>query len=872
VGSLTDNLASVNSSARVIDPQNDKGPSFLQGLAQIAETAVTGGSRLFERAEADNARTAASRAKAAEDTAKNAAALLAYQQGTNQGAFAPPPVLNPAPQQGRYEGPVPIDSSLEGAPPPPGTERAVNEVVRAQQAEDQGRAPSGSGRILLETKINELFARHPEQINEMTKVFREAGLDHFLFRARDTEEAIYDSQTKAELDGANTLYETAIKAGVATQGATFAEVVEQGRAIAHQTYVAEQAKATAEASRAATAEGRSSFEFNQKNADRDVGIAVTRSLTTAVQPFFNRITELAVQAGQNPNDQQTVELAFPELAAGVDLIINNHIAALRQAGAPPSAIEEAQKQANTYKQSFQSLMSGPLSQAAATTRAVTGISNQLQLDFAQSMPVTSGLIELLGRSAVTELAGGNIASILPAGMIAELKGEAANISGVIDTDEEKMSLAKMAALLRGKTGIRELTEAQALEAMPTLVTAAIGGQRDIAGNVPGANRETYFNANLNIMNAAMEIQPGQDTSSTRATAVATQAAFGTTARQAQLAFVRTNPEEGRILITAGRASSYHLYQGLKNRQLDDTETNNGLWGFIWDDTVKSFRPQLNERAARNLVTQRAQGGGTPITIDGLRSAGPPTRLNNHVNSLTSLMNYQVATAPFDDDFKGATPREVQLFMLNGTLPRSMQQAQEAGRTVQQGLQMLRTDLGRAVSDSINFQVEATQTNNPVTPPRGELQTTVRDRAERMGLPWGLVNRLVSRESTWDANAENTKTQARGLFQINDDRTDRSLDENINDGLAIVKESMQVAQRVLGRPPFDWETYVVHQQGNGGGGALLNPANANKTALEVLTQAYRGNSRLATQAIVGNGGNTSMTAAEFAQSIKRFFEG
>lgn len=71
--------------------------------------------------------------------------------------------------------------------------------------------------------------------------------------------------------------------------------------------------------------------------------------------------------------------------------------------------------------------------------------------------------------------------------------------------------------------------------------------------------------------------------------------------------------------------------------------------------------------------------------------------------------------------------------------------------------------------------------------------------------------------------------------------------------------------VLGRSPTDAERYVAWQQGTAGGPALF--AHPDAKAIDVLTPAYNGNRGVAREAIVNNGGNVDMTAAQFTAHIQ-----
>lgn len=68
------------------------------------------------------------------------------------------------------------------------------------------------------------------------------------------------------------------------------------------------------------------------------------------------------------------------------------------------------------------------------------------------------------------------------------------------------------------------------------------------------------------------------------------------------------------------------------------------------------------------------------------------------------------------------------------------------------------------------------------------------------------------------------------------------------------------EKALGRRPEPWEQYVAHQQGIGGGPALLS-AKPGALAVDVLEPLY-GNRAVAEKAIVDNGGHVAITAEAF----------
>jgi hypothetical protein len=87
---------------------------------------------------------------------------------------------------------------------------------------------------------------------------------------------------------------------------------------------------------------------------------------------------------------------------------------------------------------------------------------------------------------------------------------------------------------------------------------------------------------------------------------------------------------------------------------------------------------------------------------------------------------------------------------------------------------------------------------------------------------------------------------------------------IDRGLKYLAHDQQIATQALGRPPEDWETYMVHQQGDAGGPALMKAAPGAK-AVDVVAPFYK-NRATAEKAIIAN-----LTAQDFIAFQTRRFE-
>lgn len=136
-----------------------------------------------------------------------------------------------------------------------------------------------------------------------------------------------------------------------------------------------------------------------------------------------------------------------------------------------------------------------------------------------------------------------------------------------------------------------------------------------------------------------------------------------------------------------------------------------------------------------------------------------------------------------------------------------------------------------------------------------------------GLPAGYMNAVAGVESGGNPLAYN-KSGAKGMFQLMP-KTAAALGVsdpyNVQQAAAgaakLTVDNARYFNKTMGRSAEGRELYLLHQQGMGGGTALLQ--NPNMSAAEALT---RGGQKNAAEAIQQNGGNLNMSAQEFADMI------
>jgi hypothetical protein len=126
------------------------------------------------------------------------------------------------------------------------------------------------------------------------------------------------------------------------------------------------------------------------------------------------------------------------------------------------------------------------------------------------------------------------------------------------------------------------------------------------------------------------------------------------------------------------------------------------------------------------------------------------------------------------------------------------------------------------------------------------------------LPAGYLKRTAEIESSMNPNAKNPRSSAGGLFQfINATARDYGLVDRYDPHQAtdaaarLARDNNNRLKGVLGRDATAAELYLAHQQGGGGAAKILRDPNARATSV------------VGSKAVTLNGGNTGMSAGQFA---------
>jgi hypothetical protein len=153
---------------------------------------------------------------------------------------------------------------------------------------------------------------------------------------------------------------------------------------------------------------------------------------------------------------------------------------------------------------------------------------------------------------------------------------------------------------------------------------------------------------------------------------------------------------------------------------------------------------------------------------------------------------------------------------------------------------------------------------------GPVTARIAQTAQNAGIDPSLALSVWSAEGkVTNPQTKNPLSSATGIFQIIDSTwaqrggtADNRFDvnEQIAKGLQGLKTDQAVLAKDLGRSPQNWEVYLAHQQGVGGAEQLLT-ADSNTPAVDLVGR----------KAVTQNGGTADMTAGQFVQFIKGYYD-
>lgn len=873
---LTETLSGVNSGKPIVDP-GPAGPSFLGALANFGSGVVESASAGLEMRDRQRQRDEVSARQARVDAAATAqdefAGALFNTQRTQNAQLAEEALSPEPPAFMETFGRLSIGlSQLTGTEVPPEMRAAADSVLRVRRAVNQGRAGPMAHELALESTIADFYQRYPEQRAEFAAFMQSQNIDHYLFRGIKTEQAAAEAEGAAEIAGRTSLYNAAAEAGLVLDDMDFNAGVAQGRRLIEAQAEAARIAAEAEQQRKDRAEGREVDTRLEGQNEQQYTNNVISQYGIRVDAVIGTLERAISATGDDALGQADLSSTVTTLRAGlaqarrqaiVDAATNNRSAETKK------QIEDFFDAQDT---ALTSLFNGNVTQ---NINAARSLSAALNIDMARSLPMFARIQQALGPAKAGAVIEGITSGEPTGGISAEAIATARRELTQWDplAPQAGMNIARMVEYLQGTSSLQDYTPEQAPELVRMNSRALAAVQREVLG---GNESElgSWMTAFGNTVEAAGELQPTTVSGSSLYAATNTYAR--PESRRALTMAVRANPELGQALVQASRGTAAHNLM-LATREVPDSMyqvrwTGSAYQAVLSRDAYESWAATQREGVGRSSFGP-SLGGGVPSYEQMLESSRIPQDVQDRRAAANLALGHLENTDSYDENVSGLSLQERRALWTRGESPSSVaRRAMTGPATSQEGAANLRALARQGVEE---FVVD--MADNPLTPrdepapPRTEVQTFARTTFESAGVPWEVTNRLAMKESNWDIEADSGTAQ--GVFQIKG--FNGSWEENVQAGLDHWLEAGRGARAALGRAPTPADQYVMYQQGAGGGAALLRPANANRPAWEVLLPLYQreyGSSaeRVAKQAVTRNGGTLGMTAAQFAQSIRDYW--
>ena len=864
---LTEQIGAVNNGKPIVNP-GPPDPSFLGAVADFAANAIPGvvgiGRERDRRAEESRQQD-------------SQLALDELAGGVHQARLdAAQEALRPEASMPDWMGAIDNNTMLPG-----GVMSQANEILRVKRAVDQGRVSAATLDMRIENLVTTLFQQHPDSRYEISVAMKGLGIEHYLFRDEETRRAAQEHGEASSLATERTQIDYAASRGLVTSATPPREAARIGRMAMAAAAEAQAAQAQAEADRAdRTLNATERAAATRDSAGRMRG-ALIGQVSVAVAPLLDATSLALSAAGDDAARQSVISEYRVQTRAALVAYRGRGVAQIASIQGTDEDIKVFTDYIDSQIEAVDALYTTSFEQNQANAR---NLAASLDIEMGRALPIYARIQQAIGPAAANAIISGldGIPGLDPA-MLEAARREMTNFDPT--SPRGTMSLARAIGYLRGEVGLKDLTGEEAQSYIRTNAAALQANQEAVlAGNEAALPqwRTTY----ANTVEAVTELNP---TSTSMSSLFRASNQFATpAARQVLDRAIRDDAEYGNALAQGSRAAAAH---GLLLSRTAPVEANTPFTT-MYNDSLGRFEVVLTRQAYDAYVAQqneigRAGRGAAGAIAGGMLPGGigavpsydemrrsVPNGVRQRLAAQNNYLNHLVETDKYDEAIPSSvSARERRRMYATGASPESMRSSGDSPTQAGEWDRVrnnLNTQIQSLLVGTISTPVPAMPGTEPA-PPRTDVQTHARTTFEAAGVPWEVTNRLAMKESGWDTEADNGTAQ--GVFQVKG--FSGSWRENVQAGLDHWLEAGRGARAALGREPTPADQYVMYQQGAGGGAALLRSENAAKPAWEVLLPFYQreyGNSaeRVAKSAVTRNGGNLNMTAAQFAQSIRDYW--
>lgn len=846
MANLTDSLASVDSVARTFATDYVRA-SPLEAIARVATAGIQGVGAAMD--DANQADTRARAKKVFDDNRADRDVTNAFNTAliNNTGQDAPNVSAVPVPDSPSID----IDEAIINDPGPLtmggpfGTGKGVGDgldvpksvnvelrnLQRYQAAEDQGRASPGSTRVFIEATMQKLLRDYPNSATAIVKAAKDAGIQHVLVDKYDNERKIEQNDLDIALEQKKTIFKAATDAGFSGDDAY---MWQKGSEILAREYEFKVEKQRYEAVKA----NLEISDTQQRANEVQYGKAlINNSVETSGQwqtQAWQSVTGLIQAAGNDPAKQAKIlKDVYPQLASASAAAINHEITRLRSLNAPESVIETRTKELQAQRTQMLDLFTGDASVYKNAEKTMKFFQDTVGLSTAQSTQLTSKLKSILGSDVMALIA---TPEILTPDMLTRARQE---IQDALDPDKEKAGrgLSNFIALMKGNKTFKDMTPAQAVDTMPSVVNAVNAFGNSITAESSPQVLGSFVNSFAVVGNAALGLQDVGASASHFEAAQKASSVLGSQRNLDALVLATTRSETAEsakgtlTLVRTAQTRNLKIAQGEMKTQLGMSQNDiiPSISAISWGPSSrgKPFAVGFNEKTGLYEVAKNPNVTTISATsIPGLPGFNLVEKLNQ-VNRAVALANNNLKALSYTNNVAGElppglTPLQIRAFYATGSTATWPKQAADKLRDPD-------GDFNRAVESARKtFQSEAWNKLNPIGDP---IQETVNKIAKPSG-PEGRGDNPYSTaaglgqftDSTWLSSYKETFPEAE-LSDAEILKLKTTAPENISMQVLYnftKKNATQISR--LGFEPTPDNLYIMHFAGEDRGPKVLVASN------------------------------------------------
>lgn len=640
--------------AGIIQPVSGGG-GFISGLSDLARGVISGGAALGARREVDKVN--------AVRNATTAAALDAQLNAENQ-------LDNPT----AAAVPVALGGVNPGfAPEIPGE---VMESGRSLQkmagAVTQGATTKAAFDIRFESVLEDLRRKYPEQQAVIYGQLQAMGFDHYLFRDLKAEIASQDNEVAQRQAQENTLVNAAISSGLGLPSDDKGTLMTKGRDLLAVQAQYKASKEQLDMLKTQTDIDETVRKRNETGAKNGLVKAAINSANMRVNTVSQALGALTVEALSDPTGGKFKELQdrIPLIQQGIATTKAAAIAEIYAGGGGPEEAKATGDYYDNIREGIVQTYTGELSRVRLNQQTLQGMQTQFGIDAAQAFPLWMQLSKLPGMAnALPMMFGGDPSGALSPEIQKQIRGELNGWSPGSNTG--MYHIQRVADLMRGELKLNNMTQQEAVNTMPTLVTAVRGNRDAIASGQDNttASGTAFMKGVENIFDATFALQPGSDINSQVIAAKETSDERVVAALTALQKNPDTNAEATGLLFSLRATSA----KGLETaRRTGSDKDVTGIWSLKYnpqrmiyevtpskagyDDWAKSYTGNAKYGLSGKLGP--SQIGATAPSFERMVS-NRPSELDKKATAMNRHLSQLVRTFPLDDSLpKSASPKSV----------------------------------------------------------------------------------------------------------------------------------------------------------------------------------------------------------------------